>query len=142
MTGELIELAARVLIVCVSVTWLAIVWWAVRNPLLGHFSFLGFITTRDGYPDRVAFAEMTVLLAMTTWGSIMVLRDQMSEWFVTAFVLTFVLRGAHAAYLKAVHPLAPGSSSTTSTSTTSTTATAAGADIVKQSAADVGGTNR
>lgn len=104
--ADLTELAIRALIACVSVTWLAIVWHADRNPALKNFTIVGFVMTRDGFPDRVAFGEITVLAAMTTWGSVMVLRNQISEWFITAYLLAFVLRGAHAAYLNAAHPAA------------------------------------
>lgn len=107
MSDELQEFAARILIACVAVTWLVILLRANQNQAYENFSLFGYIATKDGYPDRVATAEATVLIAMTVWGTIMVLRNQMSEWFIGTYVLAFVLRGAHAAYLKAAHPAEP-----------------------------------
>ena len=125
MNDDLKEIAGRVLIVCFAVTWLVILWRSHRNPAYANFSIVGYISTKDGFPDRAATGEVMALLAMTTWGTVMVLRNQMSDWFVGAYVASFVARGGYAAYLKATHPPEPGSV-TTSSSSSSTTSTQGG----------------
>jgi len=111
-----IEFAIRALIGCISITWMILLWKAHLDVNAPNFTFRGFVSTKEGFPDRVALCEITVLISMTTWGSVMVLRNQMSEWFVTAYLAVFVLRGAHAAYLKShTPPEKPGSSAVTTT---------------------------
>ena len=122
MSDELRELAVRVLILVVAITWLVLLWRGNQSESAQNFTILGYFTTRDGFPDRAATGETTALIFMSAWGSVMVLRDQMSEWFIAAYVVSFVARGGYAAYLKAAHPTAPGSV-TTSSSSSSTTET-------------------
>lgn len=121
---ELQEFSARILIAVVAVTWLVLLLRASRDPAYDNFRLIGYIATKEGYPDRVATAEVTVLLAMTLWGTIMVLRNQMSEWFIGTYVLAFVLRGAHSAYLKAAHPATPGTTTVETSSKTETSVVA------------------
>jgi len=120
MTEELRELAIRALIVCVSVTWLVILWRADKNPELPNFSFRALISTRDGYPDRVAIMELGSWIAFTVVLVVLTLRDRLTEWFCGIYVFAFVVRGAHAAYLKATNPPEPGKITTTMASSTRT----------------------
>jgi len=116
------EFAIKAFLICITVTWLAMLWGAHKDPALKNFSLLGYFTTREGYPDRAAAGETTALIFMSAWGTVMVLRNQMSEWFIGAYVVSFVVRGGYAAWLKATKP-ALGTTVTEESSASSKTTT-------------------
>ena len=114
MTEELKELAVRLLIVCVAVTWLVIVWRLHRDPAMPNFSVRNLFATREGYPDRVAIEEIGCWVVMTAVVLIAALRNSLSLVELCGiYVGVFTLRGAHTAYLRAKNPLQPGTISRT-----------------------------
>lgn len=98
---ELRELAVRVLIALVALTWGVVLWRLHRDPDMPNFTFKNLIATKDGYPDRVAIEELGAFIAMTSVLIVLTLRTQLTEWFCGIYTAIFVLRGAHAAILKA-----------------------------------------
>ena len=107
MTPELRELTVRLLIVCVAVTWLVILWRADRNPVFKKFSLLGFITTRDGFPDRPGFMELGSWFAFTLVMFVLVLHDRLTEWFAFIYVAWPAVRAGQVAWLHAGNPQPP-----------------------------------
>lgn len=58
MSEETRELAARILIACIGVTWMLVLWKGHKDDKMENFTFQSLIMTKDGYMDRVAFMEM------------------------------------------------------------------------------------
>ena len=118
MSDDLIELTGRVLIVCLSVTWLVILWRADRNEAMPNFSFRNLIATKDGYPDRVAIMELGAWGAMSAVIIIAVLRNAVElATLCGIYVGAFTLRGAAASVTKAMNQPEVGVTMTTASST-------------------------
>lgn len=101
MTDELRDLAIRVLIVCTAVTWLVILWRADRDPRMKKWSFLAFVTTRDGYPDRVAWMELGSWVALTLVLIVLTMHDKLTEWFALIYAGLPSIRAGQASWLRA-----------------------------------------
>ncbi len=107
MNPDTRDLAIHVLIACVGVTWLVVLWRADRNPVFKNFSLLGFITTRDGYPDRPGFLEMATWFAYTLMLFVLVLHDHLTEFFAVIYVAFPAVRAGQVAWLHAGNPQPP-----------------------------------
>jgi len=124
MSEELRDIAVRVLIICVAVTWLVILWRADRNPSLKNFSALGFFTTKEGYPDRPGTMEFGSWIALTLTLIVLVAYNRLTEWFVLIYAGLPAIRAGQASWMRANPPPAvPGTVSTTDTSRTVTKVT-------------------
>ena len=113
MTEELRTLAIRALIACVAVTWLVVLWRADRNKKFENFSFLGYITTRDGYPNPPATMEIGTWIALTMTLIVLVANDKLTEWFVLIYAGLPAIRAGQTAWLRSnATPPAPGTITT------------------------------
>lgn len=87
-----------------------------RNGRYSNFNLVYLIVNKDGYPDGAKCLEMGTWMLMS-WGFIVqVTAKSLPEWYVVAFVTTFVGRGAFGAYLRAKGgdvPETPGAKVTT-----------------------------
>jgi len=117
MTPDLKELALRVLIGCVALTWLVMLWRGDRNPALANFSFLGLITTKEGYIDRVGVMEFGSWIALTLTLIVLVMNDKLTEWMVLIYAGLPAIRAGQGAYLRASNPPPASTTTTTETST-------------------------
>lgn len=65
------------------------------------FNLLDLVATPQGGIDRPAFQE-TVVFVVMTWGFItLVVTGRLTEWYAGIYTAIFVVRAAHAAYLRA-----------------------------------------
>ena len=118
MSEELRDVAVRVLIICVAVTWLVILWRADRNPLFKNFSVMGYITTKDGYPDRPATMEIGSWLALTMTLIVLVTNDRLTEWFALIYAGLPAIRAGQASWLRATSEPQPAETKQGETRTT------------------------
>lgn len=124
MNDELRTVAIRVLIICVAVTWLVILWRADRNPLLKNFSIIGYLSTKDGFPDRPGTMEIGSWVALTMALVVLVTNDKLTEWFVLIYAGLPAIRAGQASLMRAYPAaVAPGTTTTTDTSKTVTQVT-------------------
>ena len=123
MSEELQELAIRLLLACVAVTWLVAVLRADKDKRAPNFTLRLLISTKDGYPDRVAIQELGSWIAFTFVLAVLTMRDLLTEWFAGLYVGVFVLRGAYSSFLRATRPPEPEGTVTATTSTTQTRTT-------------------
>ena len=108
MSDDTLELAVRILITCVSVTWLVILWRADQSAAMPNFGFRNLISTKEGYPDRVAIMELGAWLAMSAVIVIAVLRSATElATLCGIYVGAFTLRGAAASVTHAMSPPTP-----------------------------------
>ena len=107
MDPDLRDFAIHVLIACVGVTWLVVLWRADRDPVFKNFSILGFVTTRDGYPDRPGAMEMGTWIAVTVLMIILALHDKMTEWYMGVYIAFPAVRAGQVAYLHSGNPQPP-----------------------------------
>ncbi len=121
MTDELRELAVRVLIACVAVTWLVILWRSHRDPRLVNFSFPGLIMTREGYIDRVALMELGSWITMTLLLIMLAAHDRMTELYATIYVAFPAVRAGQVSMLRANLPVQQTGTTVTDTVETSKT---------------------
>lgn len=113
MNDELRTLAIRALIACIAVTWLVILWRADRNKAFQNFSFLGYITTHDGYPDRPATMEIGSWVALTMTLIVLVSNDRLTEWFALIYAGLPAIRAGQTSWLRSnAAPPAPGTVTT------------------------------
>ena len=70
------------------------------NGKLANFNLIDAFRNREGYYSRPAAQETVVFIVMTWTQVTFVLKGQLVEWFTGLYVGTFVLRAAHAAYMK------------------------------------------
>jgi len=113
MTDELTELIIRVLIVIITITWGVVLWRAEQSDAMPNFTWRNLISTRDGYPDRVALMELGIWLATIAVLIIGVLRkvNDLSTILGIA-VAAFTIRGGAAAVTYAMNPAPPGITTT------------------------------
>lgn len=113
MTDDLRQLAIRVLIACVAVMWLIILWRADRDKAFRNFSILGYLTTKDGYPDRPATMEIGSWVALTMTLIVLVANDRLTEWFALIYAGLPAIRAGQTSWLRsnAAQP-APGTVTT------------------------------
>src|SRR5688572_17319770 len=86
-----------------------------------NFNLMDLFTTDEGRADRPALQETVVFLVLT-WAVITyTVKGELTEWLAGIYVGTFVLRAAHAAYLRSKEaPLANALAAGGEVKTTST----------------------
>ena len=113
MSEELRTLAIRALIACVAVTWLVVLWRADRNNKFENFSFLGYITTREGYPNPPATMEIGSWIALTMTLIVLVANDKLTEWFALIYAGLPAIRAGQTSWLRSnAAPPSPGTVTT------------------------------
>lgn len=120
MSEALEELGLKLLLTCIALTWLVVLLRAHVDPKYPNFTLRALISNRAGYPDRVAIQELGSWIAFTLVLFVLTVRGLLTEWFVSVYVITFVVRGAYSAALKAKAPPEPEGTTTTSTTTSKT----------------------
>jgi len=64
------------------------------------FNLMDLFTSREGYVDRPALQETVAFLVMT-WGFItLAVKGQLTEWYAGLYIGTFVVRAAHADWMR------------------------------------------
>ncbi len=108
ISDEFVELTVRILLVIVTVTWGVVLWRAGRTDSMPNFTWRNLISTRDGYPDRVALMELGIWLATIAVLIIGVLRKVPDlATLLGIAVAAFTIRGGAAAVTHAMNPPAP-----------------------------------
>lgn len=120
MMERIAELAVHLLLACIAITWLVSLLRADKDPKYPNFSFRAMITNRAGYPDLPKIQEFGSWIAFTLVLGVLTARNLLTEWFVTAYVVTFVARGAFSALLKSKAPPVPEGTTTVSSVQTTT----------------------
>ena len=78
---------------------IASAWRFHKNPAYKNFNLFSLISHQDGTLSRPAVQELGVFVVMTWAFVALVVQKNLPEWFVTVYVITFVARAAHSAYL-------------------------------------------
>jgi hypothetical protein len=125
MDDELRDLAIRVLIACIAVTWLVVLWRADRDPGLKNFRFLDLVTTKDGHIDRVAFMELGTWVIFSLIVVLLSMRNKFTENFAFIYVGFPAVRAGLITFQKMLTPAPPPATEGTVTTkdTTDTTKT-------------------
>ncbi len=70
-----------------------------NNEFYKDFNLIDVITCREGKVSRPAIMEFGAWV-VSTWGFVVLInKNQLSEWYLGAYIAAFVLRAGHAAYL-------------------------------------------
>lgn len=70
-----------------------------HNEFYKNFNLVDIITCREGKVSRPAVMEFGAWI-VATWGFVVLInKNQLSEWYLGAYIGAFVLRAGHAAYL-------------------------------------------
>ena len=128
MSDDLTELIARILIVIVTVTWGVLLWRTEQSDKAPNFTWRNLVSTKEGYPDRVAIMELGSWVAMTAVVIIATLRAATElATLCGIYIAAFTLRGGTAAWVKATNPPPVGSSTVQTDSSSTVTSTVKGA---------------
>jgi len=112
VTEELRELAIRILIACIAVTWLVLLWRGHRNPAFKNFSLPGLVMTKEGFIDRTAVMELGSWITMTLVLITLTAHDKLTETMAVIYVAFPAVRAGQAAWLRSTTPT-PASTVTT-----------------------------
>ena len=87
-----------------AIASLAILWSMIslhrRNGPWSNFNLVHLIVNKQGFPDGAKCIEMGVFMLMSWAFVVQVTKGNLEEWFLIAYVGSFVTRGAFGAYLR------------------------------------------